>query len=67
MAERRGLVEMLSSTPRWVTGSANEEVCPDCGAPLEQGYVRAPNVQDHWRGVQAMVCSDECGYYSELD
>lgn len=36
--------------------------CPECGGVLERDYVRAPHLQDHWRGVPADVCT-ECDYY----
>lgn len=40
--------------------------CPDCGSALEQGYVRAPGMQPHWRGVKALECPD-CGYAEALE
>ena len=49
--------------PDWIAiGTTYAEPCPECGAPLESAYVRAPDVQDHWRGVPALACSDACGY-----
>ena len=35
--------------------------CPECGAELDEDYVRAPSLQNHWRGVLADVCP-ECDY-----
>ena len=53
---------VFESVESWVSVTRNPPTCPECGADLESGYVRAPNEQDHWRGVKALVCEDECGY-----
>lgn len=34
--------------------------CEDCGAWMEEDYVRDPYTQSHFRGVLAWVCPD-CG------
>lgn len=40
--------------------------CPECGGDLEEDWVRAPSVQDHWRGVPALTCED-CDYVEVRD
>ena len=53
---------LFESVTDWVAVTSDPEPCPECGADLESGYVRAPNEQAHWRGVEALVCADGCGY-----
>lgn len=42
------------------------ERCPECDGWMTEDYVRAPSLQDHWRGIRAMVCED-CGYARAID
>ena len=34
------------------------EECPECGGWMTEEYVREPAIQEHWRGVPALVCED---------
>lgn len=51
---------------KWVavTRQENKRQCPECDdGELEEGYARDPGFQSHWRGVPALVCTnDDCGY-----
>ena len=53
---------LIDTAQRWLAATTEERTCPECGAPLEPGYIRAPADQDHWRGIPAEVCSEDCGY-----
>lgn len=42
--------------------------CPeeDCRGWMAEDYVRDPATQDHWRGVEALVCQD-CGHAERIE
>ena len=41
--------------------------CPECGEGwMHEDYVHDPATQDHWRGVEALVC-EECDYAERLE
>lgn len=42
----------------------DKDMAPPPTPELEPGYVRAPAIQEHWRGVKALKCP-ECSYAEE--